>query len=154
MIKLCHVISPVPNSYTADPTKATLSVETAIDGKEYEAFSSGSMPNEAGSKSRLSRVKNKKLQALVISALLLSTTFDIAQPKRACDLNTKEGLFFVLTNGITLTTAVHTSSHYTADPGLPKHTNFVRKCPPSEPMPVMVWGEGSDRPTDGDQAKS
>ena len=31
---------------------------------------------------------------------------------------------------------------YKADPGLPKHTIYYPKNPPSFSMPVIVWGEG------------
>jgi hypothetical protein len=31
---------------------------------------------------------------------------------------------------------------YKADPGLPKHTIYYPKNPPSFSMPIIVWGEG------------
>jgi hypothetical protein len=36
-------------------------------------------------------------------------------------------------------------AHYVEDPSLPKHTIYAPKEPPKEPMPAIVFGEGTQK---------
>jgi hypothetical protein len=36
-------------------------------------------------------------------------------------------------------------AHYVEDPSLPKHTIYAPKEPPKEPMPAVVFGEGTHK---------